>query len=314
VFSLLIGESNALGEALVSHPAIKAVGFTGSRRGGLALSSLAARRKEPIPVYAEMSSINPTLVLPAALAARGDEIAKGFVESLVLGVGQFCTNPGLVLAIDGPELARFIETASDALAAKSAQTMLTAGIASAYGSAVGERASAEGVEQVAQGTTSDAHCSARPVLFRASAERYIATPSLQDEIFGPTSLVVVCRDEAELVAALEALEGQLTATLQMDAADYPLAARVLPILERKAGRILANGFPTGVEVCHAMVHGGPFPATSDARTTSVGTMAIERFLRPVCYQDLPQELLPPAVKDGNPLGLWRVRDGALERA
>jgi len=313
IFSLVIGDGNAVGEALVAHPAIKAVGFTGSRRGGLALSEIAVRRKEPIPVYAEMSSVNPTLVLPAALAARGDAIAAGFVDSLTLGVGQFCTNPGLMLAIDGPELRRFAETAAAALTQKPSQTMLTAGIASAYGQAVDVRAQVAGVEQVAQGLQCEAHSGARPALFRTVAELLIGTPSLEDEIFGPTSLIVACRDEAELAEVLERLEGQLTATLFIDPADYPMAARLLPILERKVGRILANGFPTGVEVCHAMVHGGPFPATSDARTTSVGTMAIERFLRPVCYQDLPAELLPPAVQDGNPLGLWRLRDGELIR-
>ncbi|TDV16511.1 aldehyde dehydrogenase (NADP(+)) [Paraburkholderia caballeronis] len=313
VFSLVIGEGNAVGEALVAHPAIKAVGFTGSRRGGLALSAISARRREPIPVYAEMSSINPTLVLPAALAARGDALATAFVDSLTLGVGQFCTNPGLVLAIDGPDLKRFAETAAAALAQKQSQTMLTAGIAAAYDDGVNTRAQTAGVEQIAQGAASAAPGGARPVLFRAAAELLIGTPSLEDEIFGPTSLIVACRDEAELARVLEHLEGQLTATLLIDPADYPLAGRLLPILERKAGRILANGFPTGVEVCHAMVHGGPFPATSDSRTTSVGTMAIERFLRPVCYQDLPAELLPAAVQDGNPLGLWRLRDGELVR-
>ncbi|HTH61646.1 MAG TPA: aldehyde dehydrogenase (NADP(+)) [Paraburkholderia sp.] len=313
VFSLVIGEGNAVGEALVANPAIKAVGFTGSRRGGLALSAIAARRKEPIPVYAEMSSINPTLVLPAALAARGEAIAAGFVDSLTLGVGQFCTNPGLVLAIDGPELKHFAQAAAAALAGKPSQTMLTAGIAAAYGTGVSERMKTPGVEHLADGAESGAHCGARPALFRTAAELLIGTPALEDEIFGPTSLIVACRDEAELARVLEHLEGQLTATLQIDPADYAMAARLMPILERKVGRILANGYPTGVEVCHAMVHGGPFPATSDARTTSVGTMAIERFLRPVCYQDLPAELLPPAVQDGNPLGLWRLRDGELVR-
>ena len=314
VFSLVIGEGNAVGEALVAHPAIKAVGFTGSRRGGLALSAIAARRKEPIPVYAEMSSINPTLVLPAALAARGDAIATGFVDSLTLGVGQFCTNPGLVLAIDGPALKRFAQVAAAALAGKQSQTMLTAGIAAAYSSGIEARTNTAGVEQVAQGAESGAHSGARPVLFRAAAELLVGTPALEDEIFGPTSMIVACRDEAELARVLEHLEGQLTATLQIDPADYPMTARLLPILERKVGRILANGFPTGVEVSHAMVHGGPFPATSDSRTTSVGTMAIERFLRPVCYQDLPAELLPAAVQDGNPLGLWRLQDGELVRS
>ncbi|MFD1561400.1 aldehyde dehydrogenase (NADP(+)) [Paraburkholderia silviterrae] len=313
VFSLIFGGGNETGEALVAHPAIKAVGFTGSRRGGLALAHIAAQRAEPIPVYAEMSSINPMFVLPAAVAARAESIAQGFVDSLTLGVGQFCTNPGLVLAIDGPGLDRFVTAVSTALGQKPAQTMLTAGIAKAYGDAVVARKTTQGVEQLAAGTQSDAQCSAQPLLFKASATEFLAQHALSDEIFGPASLVLTCRDEAELARVAEHLEGQLTATLQIDRDDYAMAARLLPVLERKAGRILANGFPTGVEVSYAMVHGGPFPATSDARTTSVGAMAIERFLRPVCYQDLPAELLPAAVQDDNPLGLWRLRDGELVR-
>ncbi|WP_233868453.1 aldehyde dehydrogenase (NADP(+)) [Paraburkholderia adhaesiva] len=313
VFSLLFGGGNAVGEALVAHPAIKAVGFTGSRGGGLALARIAAQRPEPIPIYAEMSSVNPMFVMPAALAARGEALAKGFVESLTLGVGQFCTNPGLVLGFDGPDLDRFVSVAAAALEQKTSQTMLTAGIAANYRDAVGARTQLAGVQRVAQGTESEAHCAARPALFKTAAADFIAQHALGDEIFGPTSLVVACRDEAELLRVAEHLEGQLTATLQIDSGDYALARRLLPVLERKAGRILANGFPTGVEVSYAMVHGGPFPATSDARTTSVGAMAIERFLRPVCYQDLPADLLPPALQDDNPLALWRLRDGELVR-
>jgi 2,5-dioxopentanoate dehydrogenase len=311
VFSLLIGAGNAVGEALVAHPAIKAVGFTGSRRGGLALIDIAARRKEPIPVYAEMSSVNPMFVLPAALSARGDAIAQGFVESLTLGVGQFCTNPGLVIGVDSPALQRFVDAAAKALEQKPAQTMLTPGIAAAYSDGIAKRAQTSGVTRVAEGAQSDARCSARPVLFKTTAERFLATPQLEDEIFGSAALVIVCRDADDLAKVAEYLEGQLTATLHIDRDDYALARRLMPILERKAGRILANGFPTGVEVCYAMVHGGPFPATSDSRSTSVGASAIERFLRPVCYQDLPPELLPLAVQDENPLGVWRLRDGKL---
>ncbi|MFP6560593.1 aldehyde dehydrogenase (NADP(+)) [Paraburkholderia sp. B3] len=314
VFSLLFGGGNALGEALVAHPAIKAVGFTGSRGGGLALARIAGERAEPIPVYAEMSSINPMFVLPAALAARGEALAKGFVESLTLGVGQFCTNPGLVLGFDGPDLDRFVAQAAAALGQKTAQTMLTAGIAASYRKAVEARAQQPGVERVAEGTQSDAHCAALPMLFKTTAGQFLVQHALADEIFGPVSLVVACRDEAELLRVAEHLEGQLTATLHIDSGDYAQARRLLPVLERKAGRILANSFPTGVEVSYAMVHGGPFPATSDARTTSVGAMAIERFLRPVCYQDLPADLLPPALQNDNPLALWRLRDGELVRA
>ncbi|WP_322103099.1 aldehyde dehydrogenase (NADP(+)) [Paraburkholderia sp. J41] len=313
VFSLVFGGGNEAGETLVAHPAIKAVGFTGSRRGGLALANIAANRPEPIPVYAEMSSVNPMFVLPAALAARTEALAQGFVDSLTLGVGQFCTNPGLVLAIDGPDLDRFVKTASAALTQKPSQPMLTAGIAAAYGEGVAAREKLAGVEVVAEGAKTEAHCNALPVLFKTSAGQFLAQHALSDEIFGPTSVVIACRDEAELARVAEHLEGQLTATLHIDQGDHAMAARLLPTLERKAGRILANGFPTGVEVSYAMVHGGPFPATSDSRTTSVGAMAIERFLRPVCYQDLPAELLPAALKDENPLALWRLRDGELVR-
>jgi alpha-ketoglutaric semialdehyde dehydrogenase len=313
VFSLLIGAGNAVGEALVAHPAIKAVGFTGSRRGGLALAAIAAARSEPIPVYAEMSSINPMFLLPAALASRGDALARDFVDSLTLGVGQFCTNPGLLVALDGPALEHFVAAAARALEQKTAQTMLTAGIAAAYQEGVDARARASGVSRVAEGAASDAHCAARAALFRTTAAEFLANAQLQDEIFGPASLVIACRDIDELFRVAEHLEGQLTATLQIDPDDYALARQLLPTLERKVGRILANGFPTGVEVTYAMVHGGPFPATSDARSTSVGAMAIERFLRPVCYQDLPEELLPEALREDNPLGLWRLRDGELAR-
>ncbi|MBN3726671.1 aldehyde dehydrogenase (NADP(+)) [Burkholderia sp. Ac-20379] len=311
VFSLVIGKGNTVGEALVAHPAIKSVGFTGSRRGGLALSAIAARRAEPIPVHAEMSSINPVLLMPAALKQRGAQIAQGFADSLTLGAGQFCTNPGLILAIAGPELDAFVADASAAIAAKQAQPMLSAGIAATYRRQIDERAQQPDVAQVASGIADANVCTALPVLYRTTAAAFAANHGLADEIFGPASIVVACRDEAELLGILDGIEGQLTATLLLDPADYPLAKRLLPVLERKVGRILANGYPTGVEVCHAMVHGGPFPATSDARTTSVGTLAIDRFLRPVCYQDLPAELLPEALQDANPLGLWRLRDGQL---
>ncbi|PCE23916.1 aldehyde dehydrogenase (NADP(+)) [Paraburkholderia acidicola] len=313
VFSLLVGAGNEIGEALVAHPAIKSVGFTGSRRGGLALVDIAAKRREPIPVFAEMSSVNPFFLLPGALKRRGDEIAAGFVESVTLGVGQFCTNPGLVITLDGEETQRFIDAAAQALAKKGAQTMLTAGIAAAYKDGVLQRGEERGVTTVAQGMASDASCAALPALFTTNAMHFLATPELEDEIFGPTSLIVICPTIDDMLQVARHVEGQLTATLQLEAEDYPLARQLLPVLERKAGRILANGFPTGVEVSYAMVHGGPFPATSDPRATSVGATAIERFLRPVCYQDLPAELLPEALRDENPLKLWRLRDGKLGR-
>jgi alpha-ketoglutaric semialdehyde dehydrogenase len=311
VFSLLFGPGNRIGEALVRHPAISAVGFTGSRRGGLSLMKTASERPVPIPVYAEMSSINPFYLLPGALKSRAQAIAQGFADSVTLGVGQFCTNPGLVIALDGPELDAFLAAVRTALAAKNAQTMLTPGIHAAYADGVASRRKMPVVEIVAEGGSSEAPSAAQPVLFGTTAEAFLGTPELEGEIFGPTSLIVRCRDEEELMRVTREAEGQLTATLHFDESDVPLARKLLPLLERRVGRILGNGYPTGVEVSYAMVHGGPFPATSDGRTSSVGATAIERFLRPVCYQDLPDTLLPEALREGNPLGLWRLRDGQL---
>jgi len=311
VFSLVQGPANALGAALVTDPRIKAVGFTGSRGGGLALMKLAADRPEPIPVYAEMSSINPVILFPAALAARGEALAKAYVGSLSLGAGQFCTNPGLILAVAGPDLDGFVAAAAEALRQAQPQVMLTAGIHAAYDKGVAAFDSHAGVETVALGAEGTGCNLGRAALFVTDADRFLADPLLAHEVFGAASLIVVARDMAQIEAVLERLEGQLTATLQIDEADHAAAARLLPVLERKAGRILANGWPTGVEVSTGMVHGGPFPATSDPRSTSVGTAAIERFLRPVCYQDLPDALLPRAVQAANPLGLPRRIDGVL---
>jgi NADP-dependent aldehyde dehydrogenase len=311
VFALLTGAGNAIGQALVAHPAIKAVGFTGSRAGGLALMGVAAARPVPIPVYAEMSSINPVFLLPAALAARGAEIAAGFAASLTLGVGQMCTNPGLVIGLAGPELERFAAGAAYPLAQGAASTMLSPGIASAFQRGVSALAGHEDVQTLALAPQEEGK--GAPALFTTSAASFLKRHELGEEVFGPASLVIACRDIAELRQVAESLEGQLTATLQLDDGDIELARQLLPVLERKVGRILANGFPTGVEVCSAMVHGGPFPSTSDGRSTSVGTGAIVRFLRPVSYQNLPQALLPEVLKDGGS-ATWLRREGELVRA
>ncbi|AQV98267.1 aldehyde dehydrogenase (NADP(+)) [Cupriavidus necator] len=313
VFSLLVGAGNEIGTALVAHPAIQAVGFTGSRAGGLALVQTANNRAQPIPVYAEMSSINPVFLLPAALQARGAGIARDLVDSLVMGVGQFCTNPGLVLAVDSPALDVFRQGAAAALTDKAAATMLTPGICRAYDNGVAQFGEIEGLLRIGSGQTATGPNQACPALFETSAERFLADHRMQAEVFGPASVLVVCRDLEEMLSVARHLEGQLTATVQADADDHALAASLLTVLERKAGRVLFNGYPTGVEVSFAMVHGGPFPATSDTRATSVGASAIERFLRPVCYQNLPAALLPPALQDGNPLGLWRLANGELAR-
>ncbi len=310
VFSLLFGSGREVGAALVADPRIQAVGFTGSRSGGTALLSIAQNRPQPIPVYAEMSSINPVFLLPEALAARGDKIAEGFVASLNMGAGQFCTNPGLVIALEGKSLDAFLDAAGEAVKESPAQTMLTPGTHEAYQEGVGYYAGHAGVHEVARGQEGSGTNQCQAGLFATTASDFLADEALQrQEVFGACSLVVACASSDELQRVAAQLEGQLTATLQMDDADLDMARSLLPILERKAGRILANGWPTGVEVCHAMVHGGPYPATSDSRTTSVGSAAIFRFLRPVCYQALPEALLPEALKEGNPLGVSRLVDG-----
>jgi NADP-dependent aldehyde dehydrogenase len=310
VFSLLFAEGNEVGTALVCDPRIKAVGFTGSRAGGMALMRAAFSRPEPIPVYAEMSSINPVFLLPKALARRDEALAKGFVGSLTLGGGQFCTNPGLVLAVDGPALKVFVEVAATALSVSPAATMLTDGICRAYRDGVGRLA---GVQRVAAGLPAMGPTQGQAALFVTNADAFVADERLHEEIFGAASLVIRCPDVATMCALAERLEGQLTATIQMEADDLGDAQKLLPILERRAGRILVNGFPTGVEVADAMVHGGPYPATSDGRSTSVGTLAVQRFLRPVCYQDFPERLLPQSLRDENPDFLWRQRDGIIGR-
>ncbi len=300
VFSLLNGNSRALGQGLVAHPYVKAVGFTGSRTGGLALLKIANERPEPIPVYAEMSSINPVILLPGALATRAEQMGKDFVTSLTLGVGQFCTNPGLVLALEGPGLDTFTKSAAAALGQVAPATMLTAGIHAAYEKGVEKLLSHQRVTVLGRGgENTGLHCG-RGALFSIAAADLLKHPEVTEEVFGSSSIVVRCTSQAELQQVLEHLEGQLTATLHLTDDDAKLAAPLVPILERKAGRLIVNGWPTGVEVSHAMVHGGPFPATSDSRTTSVGTLAIERFLRPVCYQDFPDALLPAPLRRDAP--------------
>jgi NADP-dependent aldehyde dehydrogenase len=309
VFSMVIGAGVEIGQNLVSHPAIKAVGFTGSRQGGLALLRSAAARKEPIPVYAEMSSINPVFLLPGALESA--TLPQAFADSLTLGAGQFCTNPGLLIGLDGAALQRFVDSAAAALQGKGASTMLTPGIHQAYVNGVTALGKQAGVKLLAQGKTAEMPCAAQAYLYEVDAKAFLANPALEAEIFGPSSLLVRCADEAEMLAVAEHVEGQLTATVHATAADRALAAKLMPALERKVGRILFNGFPTGVEVSHAMVHGGPFPSTSDSRSTSVGASAIDRFVRPVCYQDVPSYLLPESLADDNPQKIARVVNGDL---
>ena len=313
VFSLVSGPGAEVGQALVADSNIKAVGFTGSRGGGTALMKVAAARPEPIPVYAEMSSINPVLLLPGALTERSADIGKAFVGSLILGAGQFCTNPGLILALEGAGLDGFLNAAAAALGQTEAAVMLSPGIHKAYSEGVARVSAHPTVTAVARGLAGEGYRGSA-ALFSVSAADFQTHNDLREEMFGAAALVVRCRDTAELISVLEGLEGQLTAAVHMTESDTAQVASLLPLLERKAGRILINGFGTGVEVAHAMVHGGPYPSTSDGRSTSVGTLAIRRFLRPVCYQDMPAALLPPELQTDNPLGLNRLLDGTPSNA
>ena len=290
VFSLVQGGRRDVGEALVQHPLIRAVGFTGSLVGGRALYDLCTRRPEPIPFFGELGSVNPMFLLPAAVAARGEAIAKGWAASLTMGAGQFCTNPGIAVVIDGPEAEAFIAAAKEATSQIGAQTMLTDGIAGAYRAGRDRVAAQTGVRAVLTSV-----CDLRqatPYLYEVSGDAWLGNHALAEEVFGPLGLIVRVRDAAQMLAVAHSLEGQLTCTVHLDDADVAQAQSLMPVLERKAGRVLANGFPTGVEVVDAQVHGGPYPASTNFGATSVGTLSIRRWLRPVAYQNLPDALLP----------------------
>ncbi|MCS5721991.1 aldehyde dehydrogenase (NADP(+)) [Herbiconiux sp. CPCC 203407] len=309
VFSLVLGDGPTIGQALVKHPAIKAVAFTGSRRGGLALVEAAAARPVPIPVFAEMSSTNPVVLLPGALDSDPGALGRDYAGSLMLGAGQFCTNPGLVLGVRGAALDGFTAGAAAAVAAAPAQTMLTPAIRDAYVSTVAQWSGSAGVDQVASGARGDVGTPGTATLLTVGADEFLTDPALREEAFGPAGLVVECADVEGIITVLEALDGQLTATVRAAfPADDEHVARLIPLLEEKVGRIVVNGWPTGVEVGAAMVHGGPFPATTDSRFTSVGASAHRRFLRPVAYQDAPDHLLPEPLQDANPWSISRVVD------
>ncbi|PWR04307.1 aldehyde dehydrogenase (NADP(+)) [Meridianimarinicoccus roseus] len=292
VFSFVQGGSRDVGQALVQHPLVRAVGFTGSLAGGRALFDLCVARPDPIPFYGELGSVNPMFLLPGALAARAEDLGRGWAGSLTMGAGQFCTNPGIVVVTDGTDAEAFVQAALDALGETGPQVMLTDGIAEAYADGAATLGKQAGVQSVL--TSVCDRREARPFLFRVAARDWLANHALSEEVFGPLGLVVVAQDADEMDAVARSLDGQLTATLHMDEGgkDAALAQRLLPVLERKAGRVLANGFPTGVEVCDSMVHGGPYPASTNFGATSVGTLSIRRFLRPVCYQNIPSALLP----------------------
>lgn len=290
IFALIQGGDRAVGEALVQNPYIKAVGFTGSLGGGRALYNLCAERAEPIPFYGELGSVNPMFILPNALTQRGGEIGAAWAGSLTMGAGQFCTNPGIAVVLEGEGYDDFVTGVSEALLNTPEQAMLTDGIAQAYRDGSMRIKSIENVKQLL-----GSECGLRtasPYLFVVEADVWLQQEDLAEEVFGPLGILVRAKDEAQLDQIVRALPGQLTCTLHIDEPDYSLAGNLLPVLERKAGRLLVNGFPTGVEVCDAMVHGGPYPASTNFGATSVGTLSIRRFMRPVCYQNLPEALLP----------------------
>ncbi|CUH77843.1 NADP-dependent fatty aldehyde dehydrogenase [Tritonibacter multivorans] len=289
-FQMLQGSGREVGAALVQHPEIRAVGFTGSLAGGRALYDQCHSRPHPIPFYGELGSVNPMFCLPAAVAARGDALGTGWAGSLTMGAGQFCTNPGVAVVVKGDGADALEAACVAALKDVAEQTMLTDGIHEAY--VKGVQTFRELMVEVGSCGAAAGKRAALPALFKVSAKEWMANPHLQEEVFGAAGILVLCDDIAEMQALAEGLEGQLTTTLHLDDADMDLAAALLPVLEEKAGRILANGFPTGVEVCSSMMHGGPYPASTDVRATSVGTLAIVRWLRPVSFQNIPSALLP----------------------
>ncbi len=307
-FSLLYGPGRTVGNQLVRHPAIKAVGFTGSRAGGRALFDLAAARPDPIPVYAEMSSINPVFILPGALKENAEAIVNGLQGSATMGCGQFCTNPGIVFMRASDESRAFAKAYADKMAGAPAATMLHSGIRDAYEKGLDAQAGNPAVETLTR-HNADAgagNCSVGTAVFLTTGERFLANPELADEVFGPATLLVEFSGREECSKIIAGMDGQLTASLFGTDEDLADCGDLVAALEDKAGRLIVNQYPTGVEVCQSMVHGGPYPATTDGRSTSVGTGAILRFARPVCYQNFPQSLLPEELQDGNPLGILRI--------
>ena len=318
VFSLVYGAGREVGAALAKHPAVKAVGFTGSRAGGIDLMTQAALdRDELIPVYAEMSSINPVVILPEALAQNGEILAAGLCDSVTLGLGQFCTNPGLVLLPSGEAANRFALRLKENLANAPEGYALNSGIAESYRKGVRQIAALQDRGVIAHfasaGDNPSQKCRIGPALFQASATVFLQEKTLHKEAFGPSTLLITYQDQDELLQVIDSLEGQLTGTIHGTPQDLQNAPHLVESLRERVGRLIFGGFPTGVEVCHAMVHGGPWPAASDNRCTSVGTLSIQRFVRPVCYQNAPQTILPDALKNANPLGIWRLVNGERTR-
>jgi len=314
VFSLLFGKGTEVGTALVKHPYVKAVGFTGSRAGGRALMDLAASRPEPIPVYTEMSSTNPVFILPGAMKKNAETIASGLYASFTMGSGQFCTKPGMVFLPEKSDNDSFLSKLKSSVSDSGPFTLLTGSIRSSYSSETAQRKNSKGVSVVAEKPLGNGpEFNVGAMLFQTDADSFVNDKELSSEIFGPSTLLVRDASHEQLIRIARGLEGHLTATIHGTEEDLREYADLISILEDKVGRLIFNGFPTGVEVCHAMVHGGPYPATSDGRSTSVGSQAIFRFTRPVCYQGFPQSALPDALKDENPLQIWRMIDGEITK-
>ena len=302
------------GKALVQHPYTAAVGFTGSYTGGRALYDYAGARKNPIPVFAEMGSINPVILLPDTLSKNAESLAKQYAGSITLGMGQFCTNPGILLGIASEGLQQFLQALAKEISTIAPAKMLHAGIHKAYFEKMKTALQQKGVKLLSQTTTAPGELEAQPVIATVDGAAFLLDPLLQEEVFGPYSLVVICDNEAELTAVWRSLTGQLTTTLMGTDADFAAHASLLDIAPSIAGRIVFNGVPTGVEVCASMVHGGPFPASTDSRFTAVGLHAVKRWVRPVCYQNCPDALLPEALQAANPLGIWRMVNNEWVRA
>jgi NADP-dependent aldehyde dehydrogenase len=315
VFSMLHGAGAEIGIALIKHPFTRAAGFTGSRVAGRALFDAAAGRPDPIPVFAEMSSLNPLFILPGALRERGAQLVEGLKNSVTLGVGQFCTKPGLVFGLGSEEFESFAENFATAIRGAAPKTMLSPGICRSFHEGVAAMQKVHGIVALAESDTEaePKQTQGEPTVFATDAENFLNHPGLHEEVFGPYTLLVDARSFTDLLRIAHRLEGQLTATIHGTAEDLANAADLISVLERKAGRLIVNAFPTGVEVSPAMNHGGPYPATTDERFTSVGTAAIKRFARPVCYQSFPASALPPELADANPRGLMRLVDGKLTR-
>jgi 2,5-dioxopentanoate dehydrogenase len=313
-FNLLQGNSKTVGETLVKHPGIKAVGFTGSFAGGKALFDFANARKEPIPVFAEMGSTNPVFILPGILKDKEIEIATGMANSIALGVGQFCTKPGIIFVPKSEEANQFYSELTKKINEIPAATMLTPNIKKAFDSGIQKIKNIPELEELASGQAEDAPNSSSPKIFKTSINNFIKNHSLSEENFGPSSIIIESDSKETIFEVARNLEGHLTATVFGNANDLAEYGDLLTILELKVGRIVINGFPTGVEVCHSMLHGGPYPTTTAPQFTSVGSGAIKRFVRPVCFQDYPDSLLPAALKNENPLNIWRLINGSLTQS